>query len=322
MNSSWNKTILRCALLIGSFFGLSITANAQQQVISVWPGVAPGSESWTRTEVDYSSPQKEAMVRNVVQPTLTVYQPNPGTTNGTAVIVCPGGGFLFLSWQNEGTAVAQWLNQHGVTAFVLKYRLQDSGATDEEYQKNVKDLMAFLTRAHGSGATQTATPANMPSGDIPPGAQAIIPLAVADGLQAIKVVRERASEWGIAPDRIGIMGFSAGAFVTTGSIVGYVPENRPSFAASIYGSTVDASRVPADAPPLFILCASDDPLLPATGSANLYSVWRTAGHAAELHIYAKGGHGFGMHKQNLPIDHWIDRLGDWLDAQGLLKPAH
>lgn len=292
-------------------------SHAQQQVIPVWPGVAPSSENWTRQEVDYLNAQKEAMVRNVVKPTLTVFTPAPGTGNGTAVIVCPGGGFLFLSWQSEGTDVARWLSQHGVTAFVLKYRLHDSGATDQEFQQQVAALFARL----GRGVRGAAPRSPKLIVGAPADAQDILPLDVADGLQAMKVVRKRAAEWHISPNRIGMIGFSAGAMLTTGVLTSYASDSRPDFAASIYGNTVDSAKVPADAPSLFILCASDDPLLPAIGSANLYSIWKAAGHSAELHIYSKGGHGFGMHKQGLPIDHWIDRYGDWLDAQGLLKPA-
>lgn len=292
-------------------------SRAQQQVIPVWPGVAPGSENWARQEVDYQNAQKEAMVRNVVKPTLTVFAPTPGTANGSAVIVCPGGGFLFLSWQSEGTDVAQWLAQHGVTAFVLKYRLHDSGATDEEYQQNVTALFARLGRGTRGAAPQSPAPIV----GAPADAQDILPFDVADGLQAMKVVRQRATEWHISPNRIGIIGFSAGAMLTTGVLTSYAGDSRPDFAASIYGNTVDSTKIPSDAPPLFILCASDDPLVPPASSANLYSISKAAGHSAELHIYSKGGHGFGMHKQGLPIDHWIDRYGDWLDAQGLLKPA-
>ena len=137
----------------------------------------------------------------------------------------------------------------------------------------------------------------------------------------MKIVRQHAAEWGVAPDRVGLMGFSAGAILTTGLLTDYDPESRPSFAGSIYGNTVEQSKVPADAPPLFIVCAEDDPTLPSTGSALLFVAWKDSGHIAELHIYSKGGHGFGMHQQGLPVDHWIERFGDWLDMQGLLKPS-
>jgi acetyl esterase/lipase len=138
-------------------------------------------------------------------------------------------------------------------------------------------------------------------------------LAVADGRQAIKVVREHAGEWGIKPDRIGIVGFSSGGVVSTGVATEHEPASRPNYAASLYGPVLASVKVPKDAPPLFICCASDDPLVPSRDSIRLYSAWKAAGKSAELHIYAMGSHG-------LPIDTWIDRFCDWLGQRGLLKP--
>src|SRR5262249_7113178 len=129
---------------------------------------------------------------------------------------------------------------------------------------------------------------------------------------AVKVVRSHAGNWGIKPDRIGIIGFSAGGMVTTAVATEYDAESRPNFAAPIYGPGFGSVKVPRDAPPLFILCAGDDPLVPAADSVRLYSEWKAAGKSAELHIYAKGSHGFGMRKQGLPIDTWADRYVDWL----------
>ena len=144
-------------------------------------------------------------------------------------------------------------------------------------------------------------------------------MGVADGLQAMKLVRRRAAEWGVAPDRIGIMGFSAGGSVTTGVALEYDADSRPDFAAPIYSAPIEDISVPADAPPLFIAVAHDDPFA-ASASVPLYSAWSAAGRSAELHIYSKGGHGFGMYKQGLPADHWIDHFGDWLQVQGVLEP--
>jgi acetyl esterase/lipase len=143
---------------------------------------------------------------------------------------------------------------------------------------------------------------------------------IADGRQAIKVVRQHAREWGIKPDSVGIMGFSAGGMVTMGVVRDHDAESRPDFAAPIYGPGFGEAKVPDDAPPLFILCASDDRLA-AAGSARLYSEWKAAGHPAELHIYEKGGHGFGMTPRGLPVDRWIERFGDWLGQRGLIKPG-
>jgi acetyl esterase/lipase len=259
--------------------------------------------------------EKQKSIRNVVRPTLTVFLPESAQANGTAVIVCPGGGFHFLSWEDEGIEVAEWLRARGVAAFVLKYRLMDTGATEADFQKTLQLSMmkavAEALKVAGSGKHPA----------LPESVRKISELAVADGRQAIKVVREHAAEWGIKPDRIGIIGFSAGGFVTTGVATEYDAASRPNFAAPIYGPVYNKVKVPRDAPPLFICCASDDALVQPEDSLGLYSSWKAAGKSAELHIYAKGNHGFGVSKQGLPVDGWIDRFGDWLGQQGLLKLA-
>ena len=132
----------------------------------------------------------------------------------------------------------------------------------------------------------------------------------------------RAAEYGVSPDRVGIIGFSAGGAVTADVAFHYQPESRPAFVAPIYAGTIaNDTEVPADAPPMFLAAATDDQLGLAPYSVKLYMTWMRAHKSAELHIYAKGGHGFGMRKQDLPVDHWIDRFADWLAFQGLLtKP--
>ena len=298
---------MRSTLLL--FMSAGFVCGAQQ-VVFLWPGDAPGSESWTQKEIEYRDQRGEAMVRNIVRPSLTVFLPDRASANGTGIVVAPGGGFQFLSWDSEGTKVAQWLNGRGVAAFVLKYRVNETPVDPQEFQTR---MAAMFGRGRGAGR---GAPPPAPRSDF---MQSVRAMAVADGKQAMKIVRQHAGEWGVAPDRVGLMGFSAGAMLTTGLLTDYDAETRPSFAASIYGNTIEPSRVPPDAPPLFILCAEDDPLLPSTGSAALFTAWKNAGHLAELHIYSKGGHGFGMHQQGLPVDHWIDRFGEWLEAQGLLK---
>jgi len=294
-----------CRVII-TIFALSVTSRAQQ-VIPVWPGVAPGSETWTQKEETTGLPPLAAgssLVRNVTRPTLTVFLPNPSIANGTAVIVCPGGGFHFLSWESEGTEVAKWFSAHGIAAFVLKYRLIDTGPTAEDFRNAVAAL--FSSIANNSGLSEPM--------------RKVMPLAIADGRQAMQVVRQRASEWGVAPDRIGLMGFSAGGVVTMGVVGEHDASSRPSFAAPIYGAGIgDGETPPADPMPLFILCAADDNIA-AAGSVATYSKWKAAGDSVELHTYANGGHGFGMNKQGLPTDHWIERFDDWLAEVGLLGP--
>jgi acetyl esterase/lipase len=134
-------------------------------------------------------------------------------------------------------------------------------------------------------------------------------------------VRKHAADWGLAPDRVGIIGFSAGGTVAAGAGFNYTPESHPAFVAPIYAaaSFFKAAPVPADAPPMFIAAATDDQLGLAPDSIQLYTQWTTAKKSAELHIYAKGGHGFGMNKQGIPTDHWIDRFGEWLELKGFMK---
>lgn len=304
-----NSIPLVCLMALLGCVALALPVSAQQMVIPVWPGVAPGSESWTQKEVEYLN-GRQKMVRNVVTPTLTAYLPERAKSNGTAVVICPGGGFHFLSWDSEGLEVAQWLQARGVAAFVLKYRVIDTGATQPEFQRHL-DILFGRKSADGKGPVQT------PQEEAE--RKAIPLLAAADGRQAMKVVRQRASEWGITPDRIGILGFSAGGAVTMGVVMDHDADSRPNFAAPIYGGDTGGAPVPADAPPLFILVANDD-VGASVGSARLYSEWKTAGKSAELHIYSRGGHGFGMNKRGLPVDTWIERFGDWLGVQGLLKP--
>lgn len=296
-------------LLVMAIGILSTAATAQETVIPLYAGVAPGSEGWTQKEVEYLN-GKQRMIRNVVQPTLTAYLPDRAKANGTAVIICPGGGFRFHSWDSEGVQVAKWLRERGVSAFVLKYRVVNTGATPDEFQTHLDILFGRKTPK-----TDGLDPAQREK--IQTELKAIPGLAAADGRQSVKLVRQRAADWGIATDRIGILGFSAGAAVTMGVVMDHADDSRPDFAAPIYGGGTGGAPVPQDAMPLFLLVASDDGA--SAGSLKLYSEWKAAGKPVELHIYAQGGHGFGMNKRGLPVDSWIERFGDWLGAMGLFK---
>jgi acetyl esterase/lipase len=304
------KKKIRYSFLI--FLLFSQASQALQQVIPIWTGMAPGSEGWTQKEIQYLNDKKQQMVRNVVNPTLTLYLPDNDKATGTAVIVAPGGGFRFLSWQTEGTEVAERLAENGVAAFVLKYRVMNTGATQDEYQKAMIKLYIEIVAA--------ANPQNegKPEGNILSNEEIkeVYELAQEDGRQAIHLVRRRASEWGIRPDRIGIMGFSAGGMVTLGTAMKYDIDSRPDFAGAIYAPWTGGT-VPADAPPMFVLAAGDDKLA-SPGSIKTYNKWKAAGKDSEMHIYSKGGHGFGMQKMGLPADNWIDRYFDWMKGQGLM----
>jgi acetyl esterase/lipase len=274
-----------------------------QQVIPLYPGKAPGSESWTWQEKESTQNMfKTRVVYNVVNPSLTAYLPDRANANGTAVIICPGGAFHTLSIDSEGIEVAKWLNANGVTAFVLKYRLVHS-LTDDPVAELLPKMSDF----------KKLDAENAP----------VVPLAIADGRKAIEYVKQHATEFGINPSRIGIMGFSAGGTVAAGVAFSYTPANPPAFVAPIYAymGALDKTTVPTDAPPLFVAAATDDQLGLASHSTKIYNDWIAARKGAELHMYAKGGHGFGMRKQNLPVDSWIERFGEWLGFLGLLTKA-
>jgi acetyl esterase/lipase len=279
--------------------GIAATAALAQDVIPLYPGVPPGSAEETYPEKDYfSKTWNTEVVSNVTKPSLTLYRPIAGG-NGSSVVICPGGGFMALSINSEGIAVAKWMAAKGVTAFVLKYRLAHTG--DDATQ----EFMAALGDKNKFDAILAK----------------VVPLSIADGLAAVVYVRKHASDWGISADRVGIVGFSAGGTVAAGVGLRYTAEGRPSFVAPIYpaASMLKDAPVPADAPPMFLVAATDDQLGLAKDSIGLYDQWTAAHKSAELHMYAKGGHGFGMRKQGLPSDQWIDRFAEWLDSQGWMK---
>ncbi|UFH52721.1 alpha/beta hydrolase [Spirosoma sp. KNUC1025] len=291
------KHIVVLVLLVSSL------AQAQQKEVRLYEGAAPGSETWNWQEKKNNKNAIKLMtVFNVVNPTLTVFPADPALANGTSVIICPGGGFHFLSIDNEGNDVATWLAKKGVTAFVLKYRTAHIN-TDDPFA----DMLAGMNGPR-KAEWQTEN-------------EATIPLTIADGRAAIAYVRKHAAEYGVAPDRVGIVGFSVGGTVTASSAFNYTADTRPAFVAPIY-PYMPASlqgNVDSDAPPMFIACASDDQLNLAPHSVELYSNYLAAKRPVELHMYTKGGHGFGMNRQNLPSDHWIERFADWLTQQGFMK---
>ena len=274
------------------------TVGAAQDVIPLYPGIAPGSVQETYPEKEFFSKMwNTEVVSNVTTPTLTVFKPAAESKNGTAIVICPGGGFMALSITSEGTEVAMYLAAKGVTAFVLKYRLVHTG---EDATQEFAALWADKPKAREMMEKE-------------------VPLAVADGLAAVTYVRQHSADFGVLPERVGIIGFSAGGEVAAEVAQRYKPEGRPAFVAPIYEGGGSANEpVPADAPPMFLAAATDDGLGLAPASVALYTKWTEAKKSAELHMYAKGNHGFGMRKQNLPTDHWIDRFAEWLEMEGFL----
>jgi acetyl esterase/lipase len=260
---------------------------ARAQTIEIWPGVAPGSEQWSYVEKRVENTPNGAIVVNVVKPTLTAFLPERSKATGSGVIIAPGGAFVALAIEQEGNAVARWLQQKGIAAFVLKYRLMEQ-------------------RASG-----------MPS---MPEMELAGKYAAADGVQALKVLRQRASQWGVAPDRIGFIGFSAGATVATEPLLSTDAAARPNFVGLLYGGPFGGpSNVPAQLPPVFLAWAQNDPIS-ANTVVKLYDALKAAGHSPEAHVYTAGGHGFGMKQQGLSSDHWIEAFHAWLAAQGFTKP--
>jgi acetyl esterase/lipase len=266
--------------------GDALMTTESKLVIPLWPGGAPGSETWDQVEREMiPSGWELPLVHNVTRPSLTVYPAEQ--PSGAAVIIAPGGAFHFLAIEHEGRQVAEWLSARGITAFILKYRVRRTG--DDPW----KDSATF----------------NWEEGHAE--MQALHAMAHADAGQAMRTVRARAAEWGVDPARVGLMGFSAGGMVTAQLALHYTPETRPAFAAPIYGAIFEEVPVPADAPPLFLACAQDDEMAEG-GSLLMYSCWSKAKRPVEMHIYAKGGHGFGMLKRGQPTDTWIERFADWL----------
>jgi acetyl esterase/lipase len=240
-------------------------------------------------------------VWNVSRPTLTAYFPDPSVATGTAAIVCPGGSFHFLAIEHEGTEVARWLVARGVAAFVLRYRVLPTPDTAEGVARHTTEVLADSARLQAE-------------------VRRLYPLLAADGLRAVGLVRQRGSDWSVRPERVGIIGFSAGGTLAVATALRDDPQRRPAFVAAIYPAPGGPAHVPAEAPPLFLALASDDDLA-AGASVPLYSAWRVAGRPAELHIFSKGGHGFGLRQQGLPSDRWADQLYEWLKEIGVLERA-
>jgi len=269
------------------------------EVIRLWPGSAPGTKSWTGPEeeadADIPGVGKIHVVTNVTVPTLTVVRPPAGRANGTAMLVLPGGAFRALAWDLDGTEVAQWLAERGITAFVLRYRVRPPGASAPS---GPETLDAFLVRT-----------------------RAARDIAVADAQQGLRLIRANAARYGIKADRVGAMGASAGAMTVIDLALAPDPAPRPDFAVAASGAAPPEVGPAAAAPPLFIVAAQDDPQVPVARSTELYERWTGAGRPAELHLYEKGGHGFGLRHRGQPADLWPQALEAWLATHGLATPV-
>ncbi len=238
------------------------------------------------------------MVRNVSDPTLSVY--TPAVSNGVGVIVCPGGGWTIHAWQHEGVDVAEWLTALGYTVFLLKYRVQaspeDQAGFEQRWTAGVGNAPIAIS--------QTKKPRTIGKLIKTPEYLAARAAAADDGRRAISVVRDR-----FDLRSLGMLGFSAGAFLTVD--VALDPRAEPlDFIAPIYGGEVAGAEIPADAPPMFTAVASDDFLSKIV--EGMYDDWSIADRPAEIHVFRRGQHGFGMLKQGLPSDAWTDMFAAWV----------
>ena len=296
------------SLLVACFAGA-----VEPLVVDVWPGRAPdeytdiGPERVVMSPVsgrkDVEVTESTRMITDVSKPTLTIHRPPKEKDTGTAMLICPGGGYWNLFWQLEGEEVAAWLNSIGVTGIILKYRVPRR--PDE-----IK-----------------GEPARRP---------------LQDAQRAVSLVRSRAAEWGIHPDRIGITGFSAGGHLAVATATNfdkrtYAPLDdvdkiscRPDFAIPVYSGYLKAKdkdelasgiRVPEGTPPVFLVHGGDDTISPPGHSVFMYLALKKAGIPAELHVYSGTAHDFGVRANARPYSTWTASCAHWLRDRGLLQPG-
>ncbi|HJP68225.1 MAG TPA: alpha/beta hydrolase [Sphingomicrobium sp.] len=277
---------------------VALPTPAQQDAIVLGTGPLPGAtsrESWYR---QYG----KSFARNVTVATLTPFLPPPARATGTAVIVAPGGGFRSLSMENEGSDVARALAAKGVAAFVLKYRLVPTPPDFNTFQQAMAAMFAGAAR---------------PAGRPPSRIEANLAPQLADSRAAFAVVRSHASQWHVNPNRVGMVGFSAGAMLTLQTAL-REPEVKPAFIGIVYGP-LDPVTVPANAPPMFVALAADDPLFGGRGMGLIQS-WISAKRPVEFHLYEQGGHGFGMYPKPTTSTGWFNAFVSWLGMHAFLKP--
>ena len=284
------RSILTYLLLL-STLGLSA-----QEVIYLDDSTEPSTE--TRTPM---GDMPGDILYNVNRPSITAYLPEPGKWTGPAVLIAPGGGFYFLAIDHEGTEVAEWLNEMGIAAFVLKYRTVplESDNPKAELWMRAQNFTQFAA----DNAEQ-------------------LRLATDDALAAMTHIRENAERYHVDADRIGMMGFSAGGNLTLSTMLRATDATRPDFIAPIYpwdGAPV-GRMVPEGEQPVFLAVAEDDPLGLADYTRDLYERWTAARHPVTLHLYPTGGHGFGMRRFGRHADAWTDHFADWLSLEKLRLP--
>ncbi len=284
--------------------GVESKTSKPALVLDVWPGKPPG-EMGKIDEEKIMMPKDNAKnpvtrITNVTQPTLTVFRPNPKLDTGAAVLIAPGGGYSILAWDLEGLEVAQWLNSIGVTGIVLKYRVPRRPGSDNK-KFPIQPLM--------------------------------------DAQRSLRLIRSKAKEWHLDPNRIGMLGFSAGGHLTAVSATRYKTPSydkidsvdefscRPDFAVMVYpGGLIQGAKnelkseipVSAETPKCFFVHAQNDPGK-CDNSIAMFLELKKMKVDSELHIYTSGGHGFGLRKSPHACCTWPDRCYEWMKNQGFLK---
>ena len=277
-------------LLILSFL-MTIKLNAQEKISlkhQKWE-----LKSYKENSVLISK-QEGVWLDNISEPEISLYIANGDSITDKAMIICPGGGLFFSAYEKEGVKLAKKLAQNGITAVILKYRTYPRKGSVIKWSQTLWDKPQMAIDS----------------------AKIILPYSSKDALTAIELIRDNAVKYNINPNKIGLMGFSAGGAVTMEAAYNSVPKNQPNFIAPIYPwmDIVDNQKVPLNMPPAFVSCANDDPLKLAAPSVRIYQDWILAGAKAELHMFSEGGHGYGMNKINAPVDRWSQLLIDWILA--------
>lgn len=302
-------------ILISLLAFLLVVLAFAQTPIKLYDGPAPGSENWNWPEVtlDYWSPiwnESNTCILNVTEPVILPYLPAPGTANGAAMLVCPGGGYSALSWNNEGPQVAQWLAAHGITAFVLKYRIECSGLTVED---------ATCVGLHTYGGQSRRDPEymeiaaknrefNKTIGDVKA-------FAAADGRVAMEYIRTHAAEYGIDPDKIGVVGFSAGGALALDILYQHSELSKPNLVGLVYGAMAQP-QFPDDPCPLFIAATQNEI---AGLSYDLYSMWCKNRLPSEIHSFYKANHGFGYRSNGTSEDLWAQMFYNFMKKIEFIK---
>jgi len=309
--------MVRIALAMICVWAAWPVVAAEPLTIDLWPGKPPGDIGIRGEEKFFEAPPRKSepdkpyrvagrpcrLLTNVTRPQVVVYRAAKEKDTGTAMLICPGGGYHNLFWDLHGEEIADWLTGLGVTGIILKYR---------------------CPRREGEDSTEPA------------------PGPLKDAQRAVSLVRSKAAQWGIDPRRIGMIGFSAGGHLVGATATNfdkraYAPNDavdqvscRPDFGVMLYSGYLKPKdrdelkpdlRVSAQTPPLLLVHATDDPVSPVDNSVVMYLALKRAGVPVEMHLYATGGHPFGVRKRGLPVDTWPQRCEEWMRSQGILKPA-